>query len=110
MNQKKKEPKKKKKKKKKERLQKLPEEKKFNHKVMSPKSPISRAVNNKMVFQREHGLSHERTHREKNRKKGKRKRQMRREKKKKGIGQHKYCLLRALLNCFLIFSSRALQF
>ena len=30
---------------------------------MSPKSPISRAVNNKMVFQREHGLSHERTHR-----------------------------------------------
>ena len=32
---------------------------------MSPKSPISRAVNNKMVFQREHGLSHERTHREK---------------------------------------------
>ena len=43
-----------------------PEERKFNHKVMSPKSPISRAVNNKMVFQKEHSFSHERTQLRKN--------------------------------------------
>ena len=38
---------------------------------MSPKSPISRAVNNKMVFQREHGPSHERTEKQEKGKKGK---------------------------------------